>query len=64
MENAHNDTSSSGMGSKEFTLLVALLMSITAISIDALLPALGIIGDDCSARRQQTNHNCSLACCF
>ncbi|WP_418138935.1 hypothetical protein AB8616_08810 [Marinomonas sp. RS-M-Aa-14] len=49
MENAHNDTSSSGMGSKEFTLLVALLMSITAISIDALLPALGIIGDE--ARR-------------
>ncbi|RCX07790.1 multidrug effflux MFS transporter [Marinomonas foliarum] len=49
MENAHNDTSSSGMGSKEFTLLVALLMSITAISIDALLPALGIIGKELGA---------------
>lgn len=29
---------------KEFTLLMALLMSVTAITIDALLPALGIIG--------------------
>jgi MFS transporter, DHA1 family, multidrug resistance protein len=28
----------------EFTLLMALLISIVAISIDALLPALGIIG--------------------
>lgn len=49
MENAHNNTSSSGMGAKEFTLLVALLMSITAISIDALLPALGIIGNELGA---------------
>ncbi|QUX91400.1 Bcr/CflA family drug resistance efflux transporter [Marinomonas sp. A3A] len=49
MENAHNNTSSSGMGSKEFTLLVALLMSITAISIDALLPALGVIGNELGA---------------
>jgi MFS transporter, DHA1 family, multidrug resistance protein len=31
---------------KEFTLLMALLISIVAISIDALLPALGIIGQD------------------
>lgn len=30
----------------EFTLLVALMMSIVAISIDALLPALGIISSD------------------
>lgn len=29
---------------KEFTLLMALLMSVVAISIDALLPALGILG--------------------
>lgn len=49
MENAHNNTAASGMGSKEFTLLVALLMSITAISIDALLPALGIIGNELGA---------------
>ncbi|PYF83301.1 MULTISPECIES: multidrug effflux MFS transporter [Marinomonas] len=49
MENAHNNTSSAGMGSKEFTLLVATLMSITAISIDALLPALGIIGNELGA---------------
>lgn len=33
---------------KEFTLLMALLMSIVAISIDALLPALGIIGREFS----------------
>jgi MFS transporter, DHA1 family, multidrug resistance protein len=32
------------ISSAEFTLLVALLMSIVAISIDALLPALGFIG--------------------
>lgn len=32
--------------SKEFTLLMALMMSIVAISIDALLPALGIIGSE------------------
>lgn len=29
---------------KEFTLLMALMMSVVAISIDALLPALGVIG--------------------
>jgi DHA1 family bicyclomycin/chloramphenicol resistance-like MFS transporter len=32
------------MPSKEFTLLMALLMSVVAITIDALLPALGMIG--------------------
>src|SRR6187402_1194300 len=32
----------------EFTILVALLMSIVAISIDALLPALGIISNEVS----------------
>ena len=32
--------------SKEFTVLMALMMSIVAISIDALLPALGLIGAD------------------
>lgn len=30
----------------EFTILIALLMSIIAISIDALLPALGVIRED------------------
>ena len=34
------------ISNKEFTLLMALLMSIVAISIDALLPALGIIGSE------------------
>ena len=34
------------ISSGEFTLLMALLMSIVAISIDALLPALGVIGPE------------------
>ncbi len=33
-------------GSKEFIALMAILMSVVAISIDAMLPALGIIGQD------------------
>jgi DHA1 family bicyclomycin/chloramphenicol resistance-like MFS transporter len=49
MENAHNNTSASGVSPKEFTVLVAMLMSIVAISIDALLPALGIIGQELGA---------------
>lgn len=36
----------SPISTTEFTILVALLMSIVAISIDALLPALGIISTD------------------
>ena len=36
----------SRISSQEFTLLVALLMSIVAMSIDALLPALGFISSD------------------
>jgi MFS transporter, DHA1 family, multidrug resistance protein len=36
----------SKISSLEFTLLVALMMSIVAISIDALLPALGIISSE------------------
>ncbi len=38
-----DSTPRSKISSLEFTLLVALMMSIVAISIDALLPALGII---------------------
>ncbi|MGJ8647022.1 MAG: multidrug effflux MFS transporter [Marinomonas colpomeniae] len=49
MENAHNNTSASGVSPKEFTVLVAMLMSIVAISIDALLPALGVIGKELGA---------------
>lgn len=49
MENAHNNTSASGVSPKEFTVLVAMLMSIVAISIDALLPALGVIGQELGA---------------
>jgi MFS transporter, DHA1 family, multidrug resistance protein len=38
-----NASTTSSISRGEFTLLIALLMSIIAISIDALLPALGII---------------------
>ena len=37
---------SKGIASLEFTILIALMMSIVAISIDAVLPALGIISRD------------------
>ena len=37
---------------KEFIILMALLMSVISISIDALLPALGIIGDDLGVENQ------------
>lgn len=37
------------VGPKEFIALMALLMSVVAISIDAMLPALGIIGQDLGA---------------
>jgi MFS transporter, DHA1 family, multidrug resistance protein len=36
----------SRISSREFTLLIALLMSIVAMSIDALLPALGFISQE------------------
>ncbi len=39
-------TQTSSISSKEFTLLMALLMSVVAISIDALLPALGVLGKE------------------
>jgi len=32
------------IGHREFVFLMALLMSMTALSIDAMLPALGQIG--------------------
>lgn len=44
----------SEMGPKEFMVLMAMLMSIVAISIDAILPALGIIGGDFALQNQ--NH--------
>lgn len=37
---------SQGVSTTEFTILIAFLMSIVAISIDALLPALGIVGKE------------------
>lgn len=39
------DSPSHAAPSKEFVVLMALLMSVVAISIDAMLPALGIIGE-------------------
>lgn len=45
---------SRNVGTKEFTVLMAVLMSIVAISIDAMLPALGIIGADLQVMHQ--NH--------
>ena len=42
----YNVTNPSNVGEKEFIALMAVLMSIVAISIDAMLPALGIIGTD------------------
>jgi len=41
---SHTPTRTYTISTTEFTILVALLMSVVAISIDALLPALGIIG--------------------
>lgn len=35
-----------GVGPREFVALVAMLMSINALGIDAMLPALGTIGDE------------------
>lgn len=42
------------MGDKEFIILMALLMSVVAICIDALLPALGLIGEHFQLR--DANH--------
>ncbi len=39
---------------REFTILMAMLMSVVAISIDALLPALGVIGRE--LRLENQNH--------
>jgi len=46
MSDYSTHATASRISSKEFTLLVALLMSIVAMSIDALLPALGFISKD------------------
>lgn len=46
MSDYSTHSTTSRISSQEFTLLVALLMSIVAMSIDALLPALGFISQD------------------
>jgi len=45
-ETTYTEDTESNATSKEFTILMALLMSIVAISIDAMLPALGMVGGD------------------
>ena len=42
----HSSTNIPHVPMREFTILMALLISIVAISIDALLPALGMISKD------------------
>ncbi|MBT8338851.1 MAG: multidrug effflux MFS transporter [Desulfatitalea sp.] len=51
MRKGNNDKS--GLGPIEFILLMAVLMSLTALSIDTMLPALPAIGHDLGVR--QTN---------
>lgn len=41
-----NTANATQNGSKEFIAMMAILMSVVAITIDAVLPALGIIGQD------------------
>lgn len=53
----HQNSAASGMAPKEFTVFAASLMSIVAISTDALLPALGIIGKELEAATE-INRNC------
>ncbi len=43
-------SSPAAISEKEFTLLMALLMSVVAVSIDALLPSLGVIGGELGVR--------------
>jgi MFS transporter, DHA1 family, multidrug resistance protein len=50
---SQNSLPSHAISAKEFTILIAFLMSIVAITIDALLPALGVISKDI----QLTNPN-------
>lgn len=50
------------MKDKEFIVLMALLMSIVAISIDALLPALGFIGQDFAVANE--NHTQFVISCI
>ena len=39
----------------EFVVLMAMMMSLTALSIDAMLPALSIIGSDLGVERANDN---------
>lgn len=56
-------TFTSPVGPREFITLMALLMSIVAISIDAMVPALGIIGADLGVNN--ANHvQYVIACIF
>lgn len=48
-------SSSSQPGFAEFVILMALITSLVALSIDAMLPALSQIGDELGAQRSQDN---------
>lgn len=49
-------------GRKEFIFLMAAMMSVVALSIDTMLPALGIIGDD--LRVSDVNHTQFIIGCL
>lgn len=46
----NSDTHPGAMPHKEFVVLMAAIMSVVALSIDAMLPALGVIGQDLGIR--------------
>jgi DHA1 family bicyclomycin/chloramphenicol resistance-like MFS transporter len=47
---------SSGIGFIEFILLMAMMMSLTALSIDAMMPALPVIGNELAVLNPNDNH--------
>ncbi|WP_372738309.1 hypothetical protein [Neptunomonas sp.] len=51
----HNTTKSSGPSQVQFIALMALLTATAALSIDAMLPALGQIGKSLNADSNQIN---------
>ena len=51
------------LSSREFIPLIALLMSLVALSIDAMLPALPVIGSDLGAA-QRNDAQLVVTSCF
>ena len=48
-----NPTPHAGMGFKQFVALIAAIMATNALAIDAMLPALGRIGQSLGLSRRQ-----------